>query len=56
MECELPKPGRYHQLTFTDDGRGIPSDIVDKIFEPYFTTKDAHEGSGLGLAPCRALS
>jgi PAS domain S-box-containing protein len=55
VECDLPKPGRYHQLTFTDDGMGIPSDIVDKIFEPYFTTKDAHEGSGLGLATVQGI-
>ncbi|MBN1697900.1 MAG: PAS domain S-box protein [Spirochaetales bacterium] len=34
-------------LEITDTGKGIPQDIMDKIFEPYFTTKDF--GSGLGL-------
>lgn len=38
---------RFH-LTFTDEGRGIAADDIDKIFQPYFTTKEA--GIGLGLA------
>ncbi|HTG01203.1 MAG TPA: PAS domain S-box protein [Nitrospirota bacterium] len=41
-------PGRYVKLSFIDAGIGIPSEHVDKIFEPYFTTKET--GSGLGLA------
>jgi PAS domain S-box-containing protein len=55
VECELPKPGRYHQLSFTDGGTGMSPDILEKIFEPYFTTKDAHEGSGLGLATVQGI-
>ncbi len=35
-------------IEFTDDGKGIPQDIVDKIFTPFFTTKK--HGTGLGLA------
>jgi signal transduction histidine kinase len=35
------------EITVEDTGEGIPEDLVDKIFEPYFTTKDF--GSGLGL-------
>ncbi len=42
------KAGRYHKIEIHDDGPGIATDIVDKIFDPYFTTKS--EGSGLGLA------
>lgn len=34
----------------SDTGRGIPAEIVDRVFEPYFTTKPLGEGSGLGLA------
>jgi two-component sensor histidine kinase len=46
-------------LTVADQGRGIPPEIRDRIFEPYFTTKDTgHEirGMGLGLAICLKIS
>jgi signal transduction histidine kinase len=33
-----------------DNGRGIPQNIVDKIFQPFFTTKPTGEGTGLGLS------
>ncbi len=44
------KKGNYMQLTVSDTGTGIPQDIIDKIFEPYFTTKGPREGTGMGLA------
>ncbi|MFC2003114.1 PAS domain S-box protein [Chloroflexota bacterium] len=40
--------GDYVQITFKDNGVGVSKDILDKIFNPYFTTKQ--KGSGLGLA------
>lgn len=42
--------GDYVKLTVSDDGVGISPDILDRIFEPYFTTKDVGEGLGMGLA------
>lgn len=43
-------PGSYVQLDVTDDGTGIDPELISKIFEPFYTTKDVSEGSGLGLA------
>ncbi|MBU0961852.1 MAG: PAS domain S-box protein, partial [Proteobacteria bacterium] len=44
----LPKTGRYVKMKITDTGTGIPANVLDKIFDPYFSTKQ--EGSGIGLA------
>jgi signal transduction histidine kinase len=37
-------------LTVEDNGPGVPSELKDKVFAPYFTTKNAKGGTGLGLA------
>ncbi len=42
-------PGSYLRLTVSDDGCGMDADIQPHIFEPYFTTKAAGQGTGLGL-------
>jgi signal transduction histidine kinase len=38
------------EITVTDNGKGIPEQIQDKIFQPFFTTKPTGEGTGLGLS------
>jgi signal transduction histidine kinase len=38
------------KITIEDTGPGIPADILDKIFDPFFATKDVGVGTGLGLA------
>jgi len=43
-----PGTNKYIKITISDNGIGIPENMIDKIFDPYFTTKQ--EGSGLGLA------
>lgn len=42
--------GRYLKLSVSDTGLGIQPEILERIFEPYFTTKKFGEGSGMGLA------
>ncbi|MEO7314359.1 MAG: ATP-binding protein [Ginsengibacter sp.] len=37
-------------MKVTDNGNGIPKNIVDKIFQPFFTTKSTVQGTGLGLS------
>src|SRR5258707_4836998 len=40
----------YVRINVADTGTGIPADIVDKIFEPFFSTKEVGKGTGLGLS------
>ncbi|MCP4687214.1 MAG: response regulator, partial [Desulfobacterales bacterium] len=47
--------GEYIKLTVRDTGRGIENDLMDKIFEPYFTTKKKGEGTGLGLTMVQGI-
>ncbi len=42
--------GPYIQLTVSDTGHGMPPEVLDKIFYPFFTTKEKGEGTGLGLS------
>ena len=44
------RPGNYVVVSVTDNGTGIPKDIIGKVFDPYFTTKPSGRGTGLGLA------
>jgi len=43
-------PGPYIKLTVSDTGYGMSQEILDRIFDPYFTTKAQGEGTGLGLS------
>jgi CheY-like chemotaxis protein len=50
----LPE-GDYIELTVSDTGVGIPPDILESIFDPYFTTKEPGEGTGMGLAMVKGI-
>jgi PAS domain S-box-containing protein len=42
--------GNYVQLSVADSGVGIPADVLERMFNPFFTTRKAGEGTGLGLS------
>jgi len=44
------KESGYIEVRVQDNGPGIPDDIKDKIFQPFFTTKPTGSGTGLGLS------
>jgi PAS domain S-box-containing protein len=49
MNAEVP-PGVYVRVSVSDNGEGMPPDVVERAVEPFFTTKDVGAGTGLGLS------
>jgi signal transduction histidine kinase/CheY-like chemotaxis protein len=43
------------RVTFGDDGRGIPTENLERIFDPFFSTREVGEGTGLGLSVCHGI-
>jgi len=48
-------PGSHVRLTISDTGGGMPPEVVDRIFEPFYTTKPQGEGTGLGLSTTQQI-
>lgn len=53
LEIRATPHGNGVQVVIADDGRGIPPEVLERISEPFFTTKP--EGNGLGLSICRSI-
>ncbi len=50
LVCSTKKEGDRVLVTFRDNGTGMPQSVIDRIFNPFFTTKPTDKGTGLGLA------
>ncbi|MGW8178913.1 MAG: ATP-binding protein, partial [bacterium] len=55
VEASLVAEGDRVKIAFQDTGRGIPPDKIPLVFEPFYTTKEEGEGSGLGLAVSHSI-
>jgi PAS domain S-box-containing protein len=54
-ENDLLANGEYIKIVISDDGPGIPASLHDRIYDPYFTTKEVGKGSGMGLAVVQGI-
>jgi CheY-like chemotaxis protein len=49
------KMGRYVVISVKDSGTGIPPEVIEKIYDPFFTTKEVGKGTGLGLSTVHSI-
>lgn len=55
LDVKVEQVGRYVRFSIRDTGPGMSPEVAARIFEPYFTTKEKGEGSGMGLAVAKAI-
>ncbi|NNF01747.1 MAG: HAMP domain-containing histidine kinase, partial [Bacteroidia bacterium] len=52
LKVSLTDEGKNIRIRIKDNGPGIPKGVIDKLFEPFYTTKPTGSGTGLGLSLC----
>lgn len=55
IEIQVCESESLIEVSVTDSGQGIPADLLAQIFQPFFTTKDIGQGTGLGLSVSRGI-
>jgi signal transduction histidine kinase len=55
ISLRAKKAGTRVRIAIEDDGPGVPRDLAPRIFDPFVTTKEVGQGTGLGLAVCRGI-
>ncbi len=55
LQVKTQVKGQHIEIRIRDNGIGIPQNVVDKIFNPFFTTKPTGQGTGLGLSICHDI-
>jgi signal transduction histidine kinase/CheY-like chemotaxis protein len=51
----VPAPGEYVRMSVADTGTGIPEEIRDRVFDPFFSSKPVGEGTGMGLSTAHGI-
>lgn len=56
IDLSVEKKGNSASIRITDSGRGIPPEVLAKLMQPFFTTKEAGKGTGLGLSIAKGIA
>ena len=56
VSCKGTIKGAYHSITVSDNGEGIPPENLERLFDPFYTTKEVGKGSGLGLSVVHGIT